>query len=131
MKISQETLFDLEDNLLLFFTGYARSASKILKEQDDRSKQADKAMTENLHFVKELGQQSQAALESGNLPEFARLMDIHWQRKKERSGSMSNQDINVWYDCAMANGALGGKLIGAGGGQVSVRNGEAGRPAPL
>jgi D-glycero-alpha-D-manno-heptose-7-phosphate kinase len=116
LKISQETLYDLEDNLLLFFTGYARSASKILKEQDDKSKQADKAMMENLHFVKDLGQQSQAALESDNLPEFARLMDVHWQRKKERSQSMSNQDINVWYDCAMANGALGGKLIGAGGG---------------
>jgi D-glycero-alpha-D-manno-heptose-7-phosphate kinase len=116
LKISQETLYDLEDNLLLFFTGYARSASKILQEQDDKSKQADKAMTENLHFVKDLGLQSQDALESGNLPEFARLMDIHWQRKKERSGSMSNQDINDWYECAMANGALGGKLIGAGGG---------------
>ncbi|HEX7517112.1 MAG TPA: galactokinase [Chthoniobacterales bacterium] len=116
LKISEETLYNLEDNLLLFFTGYARSASKILKEQDDKSKQADKAMVENLHFVKELGQQSQAALESDNLPEFARLMDLHWQRKKERSQSMSNQDINAWYDCAMANGALGGKLIGAGGG---------------
>jgi D-glycero-alpha-D-manno-heptose-7-phosphate kinase len=116
LKISEETLYNLEDNLLLFFTGYARSASKILKEQDDKSKQADKAMMENLHFVKELGQQSQAALESDNLPEFARLMDVHWQRKKERSRSMSNQDINDWYECAMANGALGGKIIGAGGG---------------
>ena len=116
LKISEETLYNLEDNLLLFFTGYARSASKILKEQDDKSKQADKAMVENLHFVKDLGRQSQVALESNNLPEFARLMDIHWQRKKERSQSMSNPDINVWYDCAMANGALGGKLIGAGGG---------------
>ena len=116
LKISEETLYNLEDNLLLFFTGYARSAAKILKEQDDKSRQADKAMVENLHFVKELGQQSQAALESDNLPEFARLMDVHWQRKKERSQSMSNQDINAWYDCAMANGALGGKIIGAGGG---------------
>src|SRR6202521_1001868 len=116
LKISEETLYNLEDNLLLFFTGYARSASKILKEQDDKSKQADKAMVENLHFVKELGHQSQAALESDNLPEFARLMDVHWQRKKERSLSMSNEDINAWYDCAMANGALGGKIIGAGGG---------------
>jgi D-glycero-alpha-D-manno-heptose-7-phosphate kinase len=116
LKISEETLYNLEDNLLLFFTGYARSASKILKEQDDKSKQADNAMMENLDFVKELGQQSQAALESDNLPEFARLMDVHWQRKKERSQSMSNPDINAWYDCAMANGALGGKIIGAGGG---------------
>lgn len=116
LKISEETLFNLEDNLLLFFTGYSRSASKILKEQDDKSRNSDAAMIENLHFVKELGHQSQVALESGDLPEFARLMDVHWQRKKERSKGMTNQEINSWYDCAMANGALGGKLIGAGGG---------------
>ena len=116
LKISEETLFSLEDNLLLFFTGYARSASAILKEQDDKSRKADAAMTENLHFIKELGKQSQKALEAGNLEEFARLMDVHWQRKKERSKEMSNDDINAWYDCAMANGALGGKVIGAGGG---------------
>lgn len=116
LKISEETLYNLEDNLLLFFTGYARSASKILQEQDDKSKQTDQTMVENLHFIKELGQQSQAALELDNLHEFARLMDVHWQRKKERSQSMSNQDINAWYDCALANGALGGKIIGAGGG---------------
>src|SRR5436190_9678448 len=116
LKISEETLFNLEDNLLLFFTGYSRLASKILKEQDDKSKQADPAMIENLHFVKELGKQSQTALENGDLPEFARLMDVHWQRKKERSRGMSNQHINEWYDSAMAHGALGGKLIGAGGG---------------
>jgi D-glycero-alpha-D-manno-heptose-7-phosphate kinase len=73
-------------------------------------------MIENLHFVKDLGLQSQRALETGNLHEFARLMDVHWQRKKQRSGGMSNPKINEWYDLAMANGALGGKLIGAGGG---------------
>jgi len=116
LKITEETRDNLEDNLLLFFTGYSRSASAILKEQDQKSKQSDAAMIENLHFVKDLGLQSQRALESGNLSEFARLMDVHWQRKKQRSGGMSNSKINEWYDLAMANGALGGKLIGAGGG---------------
>jgi D-glycero-alpha-D-manno-heptose-7-phosphate kinase len=116
LKLSKETRDELEDNLLLFFTGYSRSASAILKEQDSKSKSDDKAMIENLHFVKDLGLQSQRALESGNLAEFARLMDVHWQRKKQRSGGMSNPKINEWYDFAMANGALGGKLIGAGGG---------------
>jgi len=116
LKLSKETRDDLEDNLLLFFTGYSRSASAILKEQDVKSKSDDKSMIENLHFVKELGLQSQRALESGNLGEFGRLMDVHWQRKKQRSGGMSNPKINEWYDLAMASGALGGKLIGAGGG---------------
>ncbi len=116
LKISEETLLDLEDNLLLFFTGYSRSASRILQEQDTKSKQSDKAMVENLHFVKELGQRSQRALESDDFHEFARLMDLHWQRKKERSPAMSNEHINDCYDFAMAHGALGGKIIGAGGG---------------
>ncbi len=115
-KISEETLFNLEDNLLLFFTGYSRSASAILKDQNDKSKSNDQAMLDNLHFTKELGYKSLEALETGNLAEFARLMDVHWQRKKARSTGMSNAHINDWYDHAMANGALGGKLIGAGGG---------------
>lgn len=116
LEISEETLFNLEDNLLLFFTGYSRSASEILKEQDDKSKGSDQVMADNLHFVKELGVQSRVALERDDLLEFARLMDVHWQRKKERSTAMTNPQINNWYQCAMANGALGGKVIGAGGG---------------
>lgn len=116
LNVSEETLLELEDNLLLFFTGYARSASTILQEQHDKSIESNKAMLENLHFVKELGRKSQRALEAGNLHEFARLMDVHWQRKKQRSAIMSNEFINDAYDFAMVNGALGGKLIGAGGG---------------
>lgn len=115
-KVTEETLFNLEDNLLLFFTGYSRSASAILKDQNDKSKQHDAAMLDNLHFTKDLGYQSLAALESGQLEEFARLMDVHWQRKRTRSTGMSNDRINEWYDHAMSQGALGGKLIGAGGG---------------
>ena len=115
-RISEETLFNLEDNLLLFFTGYSRSASSILKDQNDKSKKNEPAMLDNLHFTKELGYKSLAELEAGNLEEFAHLMDIHWQRKKARSSGMSNAHINDWYEYAMANGALGGKLIGAGGG---------------
>ncbi len=116
LRVSTETLYNLEDNLLLFFTGYSRSASSILKEQDDRSKEKHAGMIENLHFVKELGLKSKEAFESGDLREFARLMNVHWERKKERSGSMSNPKIDEWYRLALKNGALGGKLIGAGGG---------------
>jgi len=115
-KISEETHYNLEDNLLLFFTGYSRSASKLLKDQDQKSKEGDKAMMENLHFVKDLGLKSLQALESGNLDQFAGYMDLHWQRKKERSGGMTNPEIDEWYTFARTNGALGGKLIGAGGG---------------
>jgi D-glycero-alpha-D-manno-heptose-7-phosphate kinase len=116
LRISAETLYNLEDNLLLFFTGYSRAASSILKEQDDRSKECDSGMVDNLHFVKELGYQSKEALEEGDLVRFAELMNVHWEHKKKRSGDMSNKDIDRWYQLARANGALGGKLIGAGGG---------------
>ncbi|MBF0475529.1 MAG: galactokinase [Deltaproteobacteria bacterium] len=116
LKIAQDTIYNLEDNLLLFFTGYSRSASGILKEQDDKSKKNDRDMISNLHFVKELGQESRQALESGDLHKFAELMHVHWEHKKQRSGGMSNDPINDWYEIARANGALGGKLVGAGGG---------------
>jgi len=116
LKVNTETLYNLEDNLLLFFTGYSRSASKILKEQDDKSQHHDQSMEANLHFVKDLGLQSKDALEEGNLRQFAELMNVHWEYKKQRSGSMSNEEIDSWYKLALENGALGGKLIGAGGG---------------
>ena len=73
-------------------------------------------MLDNLNFVKEIGYRTQEALESGDLREFGRLMDVHWQNKKKRSGSMTNGQIDRWYQAAMESGALGGKLIGAGGG---------------
>lgn len=116
LKIDQETLYNLEDNLLLFFTGYSRSASNILKEQDVKSKEKNQDMIANLHFIKELGMKSKEALESGNLNEFAELMNVHWDHKKRRSSSMSNDHIDEWYELARKNGALGGKMIGAGGG---------------
>lgn len=116
LKIGQETLYNLEDNLLLFFTGYSRSASHILKEQDDKSKQKDSDMIANLHFIKDLGLKSKDALEKGDLQEFAELMNVHWEHKKRRSNGMSNNDIDNWYELARKNGALGGKMIGAGGG---------------
>jgi D-glycero-alpha-D-manno-heptose-7-phosphate kinase len=116
LAISEETLFNLEDNLLLFFTGYVRSAGDILKDQHQRTQQQDPVMVENLHFTKELGYRTKEALEAGDLHEFGRIMDAHWQRKRVRSGNISNPMIDAWYEAGMKNGALGGKLIGAGGG---------------
>ena len=116
LNIRPRTLEQLEDNLIMFSTGTMRSASEILKVQDQQSKQDDPAMIENLHRVKALGMQSCAALEDGDLHAFGELMHQHWVNKKKRSGGMSNGDIDKWYDRAMESGAIGGKLIGAGGG---------------
>jgi D-glycero-alpha-D-manno-heptose-7-phosphate kinase len=116
LRISSETLFNLEDNLLLFFTGYSRAAGTILREQEDRSRRADHAMLENLHYIKEIGLRSREFLEKGELVAFGELMNEHWQHKRERADSMSNPDIDRWYDLALRNGGVGGKLVGAGGG---------------
>jgi D-glycero-alpha-D-manno-heptose-7-phosphate kinase len=116
LKISMETMFDLEDNLLLFFTGFSRSASGILREQHVRSQAHDADMLKNLHYVKDLGYRCKEALESGNTAQFGEWMHTHWEHKKQRSGGMSNTDIDAWYDLGMRNGAIGGKLVGAGGG---------------
>ena len=116
LPLSQETLHTLEDNLILFFTGFTRNASEILRDQDSRSRRNDSAMLENLHFVKQLACESKSAMQHGDLRRFAELMDIHWEHKKKRSQGMSNPRIDTLYELGRANGALGGKLIGAGGG---------------
>ena len=116
LSSTTETLHNLEDNLMLFFTGFTRSASDILREQDTQTKARDNDMVANLHFVKQLGFESKAALEKGDLREFADLMHVHWEHKKGRSKNMTNPQIDEYYVLARQNGALGGKLIGAGGG---------------
>ena len=116
LNLSPETLYNLEDNLLLFFTGFSRSASSILADQKVRTRRNDAEMLNNLHYVKELGYRSLEALESGDPVRFGELMHEHWEHKKKRSGGMSNPRIDEWYALARKNGAIGGKLVGAGGG---------------
>ncbi len=116
LNISMDTLLDLEDNLLLFFTGFSRSASGILKDQQVRSEKNDEEMLNNLHYVKHLGYRSKESLENGNTTLFGELMHEHWEHKKRRSGGISNPQIDEWYALGMNNGAIGGKLVGAGGG---------------
>ena len=116
VSISAETLHDLEDNLLLFFTGLSRNASSILEEQNKRTQESDMDMLNNLHVVKELGLRSRRALEDGDATLFGEIMHEHWEHKKQRSSGMSNPQIDEWYEFAVNNGAVGGKLVGAGGG---------------
>jgi D-glycero-alpha-D-manno-heptose-7-phosphate kinase len=116
VKMDTDLLHQLEDNLLLFFTGYSRSAGSILQDQNLRSKASDAEMLDNLHFVKELGFRSRCALERGNLAELGELMHVHWEHKKRRTCGMSNPHIDEWYELGRKNGAIGGKLVGAGGG---------------
>jgi D-glycero-alpha-D-manno-heptose-7-phosphate kinase len=116
LAITNKGLHDLEDHLLLFFTGYSRSASALLADQKKRSQADDEEMIKNLHFVVELGHEIRKALMAGDNRTFGTLMHEHWLHKRKRSSGMSNESINRWYDAAKASGALGGKLVGAGGG---------------
>ena len=116
LAMPTSALFELEDHLLLFFTGYSRSASKILSDQQTRTIKNDQAMLDNLHFVKTLGVECRTALEAGHTAKFGALMHDHWEHKKRRSGGMSNPQIDEWYELGRTHGALGGKLVGAGGG---------------
>lgn len=116
LLISQATLHDLDEHLLLFFTGYSRDADTMLADQKQRSESGDRAMIGNLAGIASLGTHIKHALEAGDTFAFAGLMDEHWQLKRKRSAGMSTTDTDRWYRVARANGALGGKLVGAGGG---------------
>jgi D-glycero-alpha-D-manno-heptose-7-phosphate kinase len=115
-RLSRDTMHDLEQHLLMFFTGYSRAADQVLAEQVTKSQSGDQAMTDNLHFVKDLGLRSLDALERDDVTQFADLMHEHWVNKKKRSSSMSNGHIDHVYDVGRNAGARGGKLVGAGAG---------------
>jgi len=116
LNISSDILGKLEDNLLLFFTGYTRKASDVLNDQKVKTEMKDKDMLDNLNFIKDIGYKSKFALESGNINLFGELLHEQWERKKSRSLGMSNATIDDLYTKAMINGAIGGKVVGAGGG---------------
>jgi len=116
LKISAETMDQLESNISLFHTGIERSASEILSDQDEKSKRDDPAIIENLHKIKEIGLETKKALEMGKVDELGRLLHVHWETKRKRSSKMTDPFIDECYETARKNGAIGGKLIGAGGG---------------
>ncbi len=116
LELELPVLRRLRDHLLLFYTGEARSASKVLADQDARSKAGDARMVENLHRTKELGRQTQALLEEGELEGYAELMHEHWENKRRRSPGMTNERVDALYQQARRAGTIGGKLVGAGGG---------------
>lgn len=116
LELDPDVLRRLRDRLLLFYTGEARSASKILADQDERSKAGDRSMIDNLHSIKDLGHRVNELLQAGDLEGYAELMHEHWQHKRRRSPGMTDERIDRLYDVARSNGAVGGKLVGAGGG---------------
>ena len=116
LKIKKNTKQKLQNNLLLFFTGYTRFSSSILKKQDNKIKNKKNQTIENLQEIKNIGFLSKRLIENNDLYQFGKLLDHHWKIKKERANNMSNKKINTIYEDALIHGALGGKLVGAGGG---------------
>ena len=127
LRVAEEIYDQLENNLILFFTGTERSASEILRDQDKKSKRNDTAIIENLHHIKEIGLETRKYLENGQVDMLGELFHTHWETKKKRSPDISNPLIDECYETGIKNGALGGKLIGAGGGGFLMfycKNGE-------
>lgn len=116
VHVSLETRRSLEKNLMLFFTGSTRAASSILSEQKKSSEQNDANVLHALHTVKDIAYQTKAVLEFGDVAAVGKLLDLGWQSKKKFAGAVSNAFIDDCYDLAKKNGAVGGKITGAGGG---------------
>lgn len=115
-KVAQSTIEDLDDSLLLFYTGIQRSSSQVLSSQNKATQKNDKKVLESLHFIKEIGEEITKCFKKGDINGFGKLLNTHWEYKLRLSDKVSNGDINRWYQRGIAGGALGGKLIGAGGG---------------
>ena len=120
LNITRDTVERLRAGLLLFYTSITRSSSEILQAQKDDTQSGNSQVLDSLHQTKELGYRIKAALEQGDTDQFGLLMDMHWQNKKRRSAKISDLRIDRWYQIAKDNGALGGKVMGAGGGGFMV-----------
>jgi D-glycero-alpha-D-manno-heptose-7-phosphate kinase len=116
LRFSHESLDRLEGNILLFYTGIQRSASAILAEQDQKCHQDDRDMTRNLDQIKQIGLDTRRYLENGQVDMLGELLHVHWEIKKKRSRNMSDPFVDECYELARKHGAIGGKLVGAGGG---------------
>ena len=115
-KVSDGTLEDLKNNLIMFYTGVHRINKKILGEQNKSTINSKKEVLESLHYIKESGYKILEIVQSGNITDLGKMFDEHWQYKKKLAKGITNPEFNKIYDSALKNGALGGKISGAGGG---------------
>lgn len=116
LNISINTVEELRHSLLLFYTGITRSSREILEEQKQDTENDLASVVDSLQKTKALGYKIREALEEGDLKQFGQYLDEHWQNKKRRSNKISNPKIDSWYQLALDSGAIGGKIMGAGGG---------------
>src|SRR6266481_652844 len=116
LELDVDLVESLEHNILMFFTHEMRDATAILKKQDEATRTKDRNVVNSLCEIKDTGLEIRDAILKGNLRRFGELLDVHWQSKKRLSEGISNPQIDAWYELAKQNGAIGGKISGAGGG---------------
>lgn len=116
INLNKKNLQKIKDMLVLFFTGFSRKSSKILSDQKKRSESLEKEILKNLDFTKDLAFQSLKVIEKGDIYQLGEIMNLHWEHKRKRSLGMTNDEIDYLYNLGINNGAIGGKLVGAGGG---------------
>ena len=116
LPINEENLINIKESLLMFFTGYSRDTSSILSMQNEKTKADDNEMIYNLDSVKEMGEISRDLLINGDINQFGLLIQDHWEKKLKRSPNMCSDEIKEFHKIGIENGAIGGKLVGAGGG---------------
>ena len=119
INISLDTIKELEHNLHIFYTGIQRNATEVIKDQSKKALSNEQKMG-YMKEIKNIGMEIKKCLETDNLKRFGEWMNIHWETKKKMSDKMSNPQIDKWYSYALKNGALGGKIMGAGGGGFFV-----------
>jgi len=116
LRVSSRTREELEKGLMIFFTGTSRQSSTILRRQKQASQRRDGATIRRLDAIKELGLEIRAVLEEGDLETFGDLLHRSWMEKRQLTEGISNSFLDQCYQTARENGALGGKVTGAGGG---------------
>ncbi len=116
LNISLTAIEEFRNNVLLFYTGLTRNSGLILEAQRRDTTEGSQHVLDSLHRTRELGLRIKETLERGDIEGFGLLMDEHWQNKKRRSAHISDSRIDRWYELAKKSGAVGGKIVGAGGG---------------
>jgi len=116
INIKQETIYELENRLMMFYTNINRDANKIIKNQNKIIKANENNIIESMHSIKEIGYKIKNSLLNDDIDSFGYLLHSHWTEKRRISEQMSNSNIDKWYNLGIKNGALGGKIMGAGGG---------------
>jgi D-glycero-alpha-D-manno-heptose-7-phosphate kinase len=116
LPLREEVIDELESNLVIYYSGVERSASTVLKEQAKTIVENREAAIQRMHRIKELGRETKRILLAGEIDTYGEMLHEHWTNKRKLAASMTDSVLDEHYEAARNAGAIGGKLMGAGGG---------------